>query len=169
VEANTLAELGHAPSAVICNPNNPDGRRFEADTLIEFLRKRKAGGLVLVDESFVDLEEDGLSLAPHLPQAGLIVLRSLSKTYGLGGLGLGFALANRDLAAGTRATLGPWPVSGPAIEIGTRALADRAWLAAAKQRLARDITRLDGLLREARLTRELAAVHAAAFAKAMLG
>ena len=38
---------------------------------------------------------------------------------------------------------------GPAVEIGARALADRAWLEAAKQRLAQDVARLDQILREA--------------------
>jgi cobalamin biosynthetic protein CobC len=38
-EASTLGELEDAPCAVICNPNNPDGQRFDADTLLELARK----------------------------------------------------------------------------------------------------------------------------------
>lgn len=152
VEASTLAELEAAPCAVICNPNNPDGRRIDPGTLLSLLPDTKAKGLIVVDESFIDLEDEGLSLAPYLPQPDLLVLRSLSKTYGLAGLRLGFALANPDLARLIRAALGPWPVSGAAIEIGTKALADRAWLAAAKQRLLHDVARLDAMLREAGLT-----------------
>jgi cobalamin biosynthetic protein CobC len=149
--AGTLAELEDAPWAVVCNPNNPDGRSFDADALLELVSKRTGRGLLLVDESFADLEGDGLSLAPCLPQPGVLVLRSLSKSYGLGGLRLGFALANPETAASIRAALGPWPVSGPAIEIGMRALADRAWLEAAKFQLAQDVTRLDQMLRGAGL------------------
>jgi cobalamin biosynthetic protein CobC len=152
VEASTLDALADARCAVICNPNNPDGRRFDADTLLELARKRAGHGLLVVDESFVDLEGDGLSLAPHLPQPGLLVLRSLSKSYGLGGVRLGFALADPELAASIRAALGPWPVSGPAIEIGARALADRAWREAASEQLAQDVTRLDQMLRDAGMT-----------------
>jgi len=151
VEMNTLAELADAPYAVICNPNNPDGRSFDGTVLFEFARRRAGSGLLLVDESFVDLERGSLSVAPHLPQPGLVVLRSLSKAYGLGGLRLGFALAHPDLIAAIRAPLGPWPVSGPAIDIGMRTLADRTWLVAARQRLTRDVARLDSLLREANL------------------
>ena len=151
-EARTLGDLEDASCAVICNPNNPDGRRFDADTLLELARQRGGKGLLVVDESFADLEGDGLSLAPHLPQAGLLVLRSLSKSYGLGGVRLGFALADADIAATIRAALGPWPVTGPAIEIGIHALADRAWLEAARQQLMQDVTRLDQLLREGDLT-----------------
>ena len=152
VEASTLAELESAPCVVICNPNNPDGRRFDPSTLLSLRRDREARGLFMVDESFADLEDEGLTLAPHLPQPGLLVLRSVSKSYGLAGLRLGFALANPDLGHLIRAALGPWPVSGSAIEIGIKALADQAWLAAAKQRLFHDVARLDGILRKAGLT-----------------
>jgi len=152
VEASRVAELRETPCAVICNPNNPDGRRFDSGKLLKLLRDRTARGLLVVDESFADLEDEGLSLAPHLPQAGLLILRSVSKTYGLGGLRLGFALTSPEAAASIRDALGPWPVSGPAIEIGAQALADRAWLEAAKQRLAQDVNRLDAMLRGAGTT-----------------
>jgi cobalamin biosynthetic protein CobC len=151
-EVSALDELAEAPCAVLCNPNNPDGRRFDAETLLGLMRERAGKGLLVVDESFADLEGDGLSLAPRLPQLGLLVLRSLSKGYGLGGVRLGFALAEPTLAASIRAALGPWPVSGPAVEIGASALADRAWLEAARQRLTQNVTRLDGMLREAGLS-----------------
>jgi cobalamin biosynthesis protein CobC len=145
VEARSLEALGSAEAAVICNPNNPDGRRFDAAALIEALGERRHG-LVLVDESFADLEDETLSLAPHLPLERVVVLRSLSKSYGLGGLRLGFALAAPETAASIRAALGPWPVSGPAIAIGAAALADQAWRDQAKARLDADAARLDGLL-----------------------
>lgn len=149
-EARSLAEFGSAEAAVICNPNNPDGRRFDAAALIEVLGKRRRG-LVLVDESFADLEDGALSLAPRLPLEGVVVLRSLSKTYGLGGVRLGFALATPEIAAAIRAALGPWPVSGPAIAVGAAALADDAWRDRAKERLNADVARLDGLLQKAGL------------------
>ncbi len=41
---------------------------------------------------------------------------------------------------------GPWPVSGPAIAIGARALRDRGWVEATRARLARDSKRLDALV-----------------------
>jgi len=152
VEVDSLDRLGDASALVLCNPNNPDGRRFEATAILAQVRASPHTRLVVVDESFADLEDAGLSLAPHLPQPGLVVMRSLSKTYGLAGLRLGFALAAPDFAVALRATLGPWPVSGPAIAIGAQALADRAWLQAARERLRRDVTRLDGMLQQAGLT-----------------
>jgi cobalamin biosynthesis protein CobC len=151
IEARHIGELRAALCIVICNPNNPDGRRHDTATLLDLVDARPKGGLVIVDEAFADLEDAALSLTSSLPQRGLVVLRSFSKAYGLGGLRLAFALAGQDIAVPLRAALGPWPVSGPAIDIGRRTLGDRPWLAAAKRRLASDVARLDGILRDAGL------------------
>jgi cobalamin biosynthetic protein CobC len=79
-------------------------------------------------------------------------MRSLSKGSGLGGVRLGFALAEPELATSIRGSLGPWPVSGAAVEIGAAALADGAGLESTRQKLTQDVTRLDGMLRDAGLT-----------------
>ncbi|MGR3493824.1 threonine-phosphate decarboxylase CobD [Citreimonas sp.] len=136
-----------ADLAVVVNPNNPDGRRWTPDALLALAR---AEGLLVVDESFADTETD-LSLVPHLHDApeGIVVLRSFGKFYGLAGLRLGFALAQPKLAALLAERAGPWPVSGPAIEVATRALADRGWHAATTARLIGDAARLDRLAQAA--------------------
>jgi cobalamin biosynthetic protein CobC len=79
----------------------------------------------------------------------VVVLRSFGKAYGLAGLRLGFALASADIATSLRSALGPWPVSGPAIAIGVRALADSDWLEATRARLGQEAARLDLLLQNA--------------------
>lgn len=150
-EIGTLGEGRDADCLVICNPNNPDGRAMDGTALLAELAAMDFGGLVVVDEAFADLEAPALSLVPQLPHSGLLVLRSFSKTYGLAGLRLSFALGAPDLLAPLRSQLGSWPVSGPAIHIGRGALADRAWLTATKVRLAAAAARLDGLLQQAGL------------------
>nr|WP_282571782.1 threonine-phosphate decarboxylase CobD [Roseomonas acroporae] len=165
-EAGALDAGEAGTAAVLCNPNNPDGRRVPAAPLLALAARLAArGGLLVVDEAFADLEPTGgpagdgwRSLAPALPAPGLVVLRSFGKTYGLAGLRLGFALAAPGLAARLRAALGPWAVSGPALALGTAALADRGWLRAAAARLAGDTARLDRLLAAAGL-RPLGGTH----------
>ncbi len=105
--------------------------------------------MLIVDEAFADFDGADDSLAPALPASGAVVLRSFGKAYGLPGLRLGFAIASPDIAKPLRAALGPWPVSGPAIAIGARALSDLAWAAATRARLGGERTRLDALLEEA--------------------
>ncbi len=150
--AAAFAALDAAQTAVVCNPNNPDGRRIAPADLLALADRRAAqGGMLVVDEAFADLEGEGLSVVPALPHPGLIVLRSFGKTYGLAGLRLGFALASPDRAAAIRAALGPWAVSGPALAIGRAALADRDWRAATQARLTREAATLDSLLTAAGL------------------
>lgn len=139
--------LRGAPAAVLCNPNNPDGRRSPGSELAALARHV---AVLIVDEAFADLEEPGLSLAPTLP-ANAVVLRSFGKTYGLAGLRLGFAVAALPTARRIRNALGPWAVSGAAVAFGTAALADDAWLAATRARLQADTARLDALLTQAGL------------------
>ena len=124
-------------AAVIVNPNNPDGRRWEPG---ELMLMAEALPLLVVDESFMDVTPEG-SLAAEA-RDGLVVLRSFGKFYGLAGARLGFALTGAGTARRLAALLGPWPVSGPALDIGARALADRAWAAATRARIQADCARL---------------------------
>lgn len=141
-EAPTPAE---AATVVVVNPNNPDGRLLSRAELAELAARCTArGGLLIVDEAFADFTPQA-SIVPDLP-AGTIVLRSFGKTYGLAGLRLGFAIGAADPMARVAAALGPWSVAGPALHIGTQALADAGWLAAAGAQRARDAARLDALL-----------------------
>ena len=142
-EATAFGHLDAHPAAVLCNPNNPDGRRFPPADLLALAERVR---MLVVDEAFADFEGPGISMAPHLAHPGVIVLRSFGKAFGLAGVRLGFALALPETAAAIRTALGPWAVSGPAIQIARQALADTAWAGRSIQRLDGDVARLDGLL-----------------------
>lgn len=146
--AEGLTDLAGADVAVVVNPNNPDGRLVPAADLLALAADMAArGGVLVVDEAFIDVLPVSASVAPAAESTqGLVVLRSFGKTYGLAGLRLGFALAEPALAARIADALGPWAVAGPALAIGRRALSDPAWLAAACARLRQDRLRLDALM-----------------------
>lgn len=139
-------ELAEAELAIVVNPNNPDGRLIARETLLA-LADALAPGLLVVDEAFMDASaEPAASLAADVGRRNLVVLRSFGKFFGLAGLRLGFVLAAPEIAARLRSTLGPWAVSGPALAAGAVALADTAWIAAMRTRLADSARRLDALL-----------------------
>jgi cobalamin biosynthetic protein CobC len=138
-----ISRASGADVVVAVNPNNPTG------ALLKTFAPPKR--LLVVDEAFVDFLPPEASLAPTLPPR-TVVLRSFGKAYGLAGLRLGFAIAERALIARLREELGPWAVSGPALAIGRQALADDAWLTATAARLERDGRRLDELLSSAGFT-----------------
>jgi cobalamin biosynthesis protein CobC len=146
-EFHELAAAGESQLVFVANPNNPDGRLLAKNDLLALAKAlRGGGGLLVVDEAFMDVAPHGASLAPDVGGGNLILLRSFGKFFGLAGLRLGFALAAPDIAARIRAILGPWAVSGPALAAGAKALTDTAWIEQTKTRLAQAAQRLDALL-----------------------
>lgn len=146
-EVSDFDALAEADLAVLVNPNNPDGRVIEKARLLDLAaRLRAKGGLLVVDEAFMDVGPIEQSLAGDLAAGGIVVLRSFGKFFGLAGVRLGFALADPLTAERLDAQLGPWAVAGPALEYGIRALSDAKWQADMRQRLAGDAVRLDALL-----------------------
>jgi cobalamin biosynthetic protein CobC len=131
---------------VVVNPNNPTGATVAPEQLLDWAERLAArGGWLVVDEAFGDTARS-LSVANHADRPGLIVLRSVGKFFGLAGLRLGFVGAASSLLAALDELLGPWAVSGPAQDIATAALRDRAWQQATQTRLARDGARMHTLL-----------------------
>ncbi|MDH2380047.1 threonine-phosphate decarboxylase CobD [Bradyrhizobium sp. CER78] len=138
-EVSELAALAGADVAIVVNPNNPDGRRHDRDELLALLPRV---GRLVIDESFADAVP-GISLAAEAGRAGLLILRSFGKFYGLAGLRLGFVVGGEADIAALAAMTGPWPVSGAAIAIGRRALLDHDWARTTTVRLADDCVKLD--------------------------
>jgi cobalamin biosynthesis protein CobC len=140
-DVGEIEALAGADLAVVANPNNPDGRQHGAAKLLALLPNVKR---LVVDESFADAFPQG-SLAAEAGRTGLLVLRSFGKFYGLAGLRLGFVFGSAEDVAALAAIVGPWPVSGAAIEIGRTALLDCAWADVTRRRLEADVPRLDAL------------------------
>ncbi|BCH16161.1 threonine-phosphate decarboxylase CobD [Mesorhizobium sp. L-2-11] len=145
-EIDDFEALAGADLAIVVNPNNPDGRIVQRKELLALAEKLRArGGLLIVDEAFMDVGPRPESLAGDVEHGGIVVLRSFGKFFGLAGLRLGFALADALTVERLEAQFGPWAVAGPALEYGIRALADSGWQTEMRRRLARDAARLDAL------------------------
>ncbi|BCH35427.1 threonine-phosphate decarboxylase [Mesorhizobium sp. L-8-10] len=146
-EVTDFDDLFEADLAVLVNPNNPDGRVVDRARLLALAEAmRRKGGLLVVDEAFMDVGPTAESVAGDVEQGGPVVLRSFGKFFGLAGLRLGFAVAAEAVARQLAAALGPWAVAGPALEYGIAALADTDWQNDMRARLEREATALDGVL-----------------------
>ena len=148
-QVTTVEDLMDARGAeivVIVNPNNPDGRTVPPAWLLSLANAGIAGnGLLVVDEAFADTDSE-ISIIPHLRNETTVVLRSFGKFFGLPGLRLGFAVGAPHVVDRLRRKLGPWAVSGPAIEVGTRALNDLPWIESTRIQLLERRKRLDAIL-----------------------
>lgn len=102
-----------ADLVVIGNPTNPTSVLHPAEALRELARPAR---VLVVDEAFLDAVpgQPQSLLGADLP--GLIVLRSLTKTWGLAGIRAGYAAGHPSLLARLAEQQPPWSVSAPAVE-----------------------------------------------------
>ena len=119
---------------VLIHPNNPTGSCIEHADIAAWRTLLPDDGQIVVDEAFVDVQPEK-SLSTLLPMAGLLILRSAGKFFGLPGLRLGFLLASEATIREMRAQLGPWAINAIAQWAGERMLVDAAWQQRARERL----------------------------------
>ena len=149
---SSLSEAQGANTVVLVNPNNPDGRTIASSELIDLAQSLpKPDGLLIVDEAFADLDPS-CAVLPRLAGAPILSIRSFGKFFGLPGLRLGFAAGAVPVIASLRERLGPWAVSGPALELGARAMTDTIWIEETRRRLKAQATTLDNVLERAGMT-----------------
>ena len=114
--------LGDGEVAWICNPHNPTGQLWSRDSIVPLLQRF---ALVICDEAFLPLVPYGerQSLIPLVAEhSNLVVIRSLTKLYGIAGLRLGYAVAQPERLHRWASWRDPWPVNGVASAVGEQLL-----------------------------------------------
>ena len=106
----------------ICSPNNPTGDLIPRDQIIAVLEHFKDSALVVVDEAYIEFAPDAsvASLLRRYPN--LVVLRTLSKAFGLAGLRCGFTLASPTIINALKKMIAPYPIAEPVAQIAALAL-----------------------------------------------
>ncbi|MYW78967.1 histidinol-phosphate aminotransferase [Streptomyces sp. LaPpAH-199] len=118
-----------ADLVVVGNPTNPTSVLHPAALLEKLARP---GRTLVVDEAFMDVvpgEREALCGRTDIP--GLVVLRSLTKTWGLAGLRIGYVLAGPETVALLADAQPLWPVSTPALAAAEACMEPRALVEAA--------------------------------------
>jgi histidinol-phosphate aminotransferase len=106
----------------ICSPNNPTGNQIDRQEAIDVIDSLE-GRLVLVDEAYVDFADYSLS-ADATKRDNVIVLRTLSKAFGLAGARVGYMAANEKFVRTFRSTIqSPYPISTLSLAIASGVLA----------------------------------------------
>jgi histidinol-phosphate aminotransferase len=132
----------------IANPDNPMGSHHGAAVILDMLAALPQGSLLVLDEAYVDFAPDAPVIDANDPR--VIRLRSFSKSYGLAGLRLGYAICAPELAAKFDLVRHHFGVGRIVQAAGLAALSDHAHLAhvlagsvAARMRIAQIADRLD--------------------------
>ncbi|GAA3479892.1 Rv2231c family pyridoxal phosphate-dependent protein CobC [Streptomyces yanii] len=127
-----------ADLVVVGNPTNPTSILHPAATLEKLARP---GRTLVVDEAFMDaVPGEREALCGRMDVPGLVVLRSLTKTWGLAGLRIGYVLASPETIGTLQEAQPLWPVSSPALAAAEACMEPRALVeaAAAADRIAVD-------------------------------
>ncbi|MBN1806213.1 MAG: histidinol-phosphate transaminase [Sedimentisphaerales bacterium] len=137
--AGTMASL-----TIVCNPNAPSGSFVSVGELASLADE--LSGVLLIDEAYVDFAEDNCTrLVKDFDN--IIILRSLSKGYGLAGLRFGYAIAQQDLIKGLMKVKDSYNVDAIALAAATAAIKDQKYFAETTEK----VKKARGLLTESLL------------------
>jgi len=117
-------DLDAAKAVFICNPNNPTGKLLTKEQVTDMAEWcERAETFLLVDEAFIELSQPEESIALLAPRKEfLFVMRSLTKSFGVPGLRLGFGVTNPALAKIMDRARIPWSISSIAAAVGEHLL-----------------------------------------------
>jgi len=123
----------------LCNPNNPTGLilpESEVKTLIAEAEKR--GVLVVIDEAFMDFADSVSATEEITRRKNLIIIKSLTKFFGIPGLRLGYLVANSKIVDKMNYYKEPWTVNILAQKVGIACFKDRTFRLKTKRFIERE-------------------------------
>ena len=143
------ALLEEAKAAFICNPNNPTGILLPRSAIADLAERcERAETFLFVDEAFIELSDPDQTVAEMAPRMEhLFVIRSLTKSFGVPGIRLGFGIAGDRLAEVMNRTRLPWSISSLASAAGAHLLASDDHLIKSRRVIKKELAWLSGELR----------------------
>jgi histidinol-phosphate aminotransferase len=119
-----LDDVGAAENlklAFICTPNNPTGNEVDPGLILK-VAEALPQTIIVADEAYLDFSETQ-SLAPEATQRpNLVVLKTLSKAFGLAGARVGCAIGHPETIAVAARALPPYPMPSPSVDAALTAL-----------------------------------------------
>ncbi|MBO1519489.1 histidinol-phosphate transaminase [Oceanisphaera pacifica] len=117
-----IDKLDNTKLIFLCSPNNPTGDLVDSSDLCRLLDAARDRALVVVDEAYIEFcpEFSQARLLADYPQ--LVIIRTLSKAFGLAGLRCGFTLATPEVIGLLLKVIPPYPIPEPVAQIAAQAL-----------------------------------------------
>jgi threonine-phosphate decarboxylase len=135
LDADQVIEKARGADAIfLCNPNNPTGI-LATKQIMKIIENVDSSTRILLDECFIELADnpDANTMIEQISEFdNLVILRSLTKSFGLAGLRIGYGVCNPTLAKKLSANKIPWNVNGLAQVAGVYALPGRRYLSKAR-------------------------------------
>jgi histidinol-phosphate aminotransferase len=106
----------------LCSPNNPTGQLLERSSVLRIISTLATRAIVAVDEAYVEFSGQPSLAAELSAHPNLVVLRTLSKAYGLAGARVGVTLGSPEIIAVLQKVIAPYPLPAPVVTAVQRAL-----------------------------------------------
>ncbi len=112
----------------ICSPNNPTGNQFDKQSVLEIIATLK-DKLVLIDEAYVEFANYSLVSYASTKYDNVIILRTLSKAFGLAGARVGYFISNKRFAEIFRSSIqSPYPLNSLSLTIAATVLSKSQYI-----------------------------------------
>lgn len=135
LDADKIIEKARGANAVfLCNPNNPTGM-LATKQIMKIIENIDSSTKILLDECFIELADnpEANTMIDQISEFdNLVILRSLTKSFGLAGLRVGYCVCNPTLAKKLSTNKIPWNVNSLAQVAGVAALRERRCLSKAR-------------------------------------
>jgi len=103
----------------LCSPNNPTGNSLDIDDIMKVMNN--FDGILIIDEAYIDFSRQA-SLAGNLTDYNnLVVLQTMSKSFGLAGIRLGIAMADAEIISYMMKVKAPYNVNKLTAQKATQA------------------------------------------------
>ena len=111
----------------LCNPNNPTGNSISLEDINALCAAGKERTLIVVDEAYIEFSDKPSCITLLEKNDNLVILRTLSKAFGLAGLRLGATIAHPFLISQLKAIAAPYSLAQPSIQLALKALSKQNW------------------------------------------
>ncbi|CAL4042109.1 Histidinol-phosphate aminotransferase [Buchnera aphidicola (Tetraneura ulmi)] len=106
----------------ICNPNNPTGNIISIIDIEKILEISFGRSLVVIDEAYIEFFSKGSCVSLLSKYKHLVILRTLSKAFGLASIRCGFVVSNLEVIKILSKVIAPYPLPGPVEQIAVSSL-----------------------------------------------
>ena len=117
-------QLSRSKLIFLCSPNNPTGSLLDPHDVRNILEVTHGKTLVILDEAYVEFKPESSLIALLAEFPHLVVMRTLSKAFGLAGLRCGFILTSPEIIAILKKVSAPYPIPVPVVNIASQALSE---------------------------------------------
>ncbi|KTD19326.1 histidinol-phosphate aminotransferase [Legionella lansingensis] len=120
---------------ILCQPNNPTGNMLELVMIAELCEYFRNKAVIVVDEAYIDFAEAPSATTLLSSFDNLIILRTLSKAYGMAGLRLGAVIGRAQVIEALKNAMAPYTLSSAVIQLAKTALISKDWFTTNVQRI----------------------------------